>query len=288
MQKVIISTESTADIPANYIRELGIVVLPVCINVNGTEYLDGVSFTCHEFYQMLEEAEHLPTTAQISPYTFMELYEKHWKAGYTDQVHLSINSKGSGTYSNAVQAISLFYEEHPEAKDALHVHVIDSAAYSMVYGWPTIKAARMAKEGASAEEIVAACEEHLRQTGVMFIPMSLKFIKKSGRISGLAGFVGDALGLKPVISFEDGVSKTVAKIRGEKKLFNDVLAMTDAQIGKDAPYLIAYGSDDGIRQRFREACEEHFGRPPEMEYPIGSVIAINSGHNTIAIIFKTC
>lgn len=287
MQKIKISTESTADIPAHIAAELGISVLPIHITANGREYRDGESFTPGEFYDILEACEELPSTAQVAPIAFIELYEESWRAGYSEQIHISINAKGSGTYNSAMQAIALFYEEHPEAKDVFRIRAIDSATYSMAYGWAVIEAARMAMDGAGADAIIEACSAVLKSTCVLFAPLNLKYIKKSGRISGFAGFVGDALGMKPVITFENGESRTLAKIRGEKKLIHELIAMVKERIGADNAYILASGSNRAFYEQFRDACVEEIGKAPEIEFPIGSVISINSGHDMVGIIFRT-
>ena len=72
-------------------------------------------------------------------------------AGYTDLIYTSINSEGSATYQNAVQARGEFFEDHPEARDAFSIRVIDSHTYTMCYGYPVAEGARMAAAGASVE-----------------------------------------------------------------------------------------------------------------------------------------
>ena len=96
----------------------------------------------------------------------------------------------------------------------MNIHIIDSKTYSMAYGMPVIRAAQMVKEGATVEEILSEINDWLENVGVLFVPLNLKFVKKSGRVSAAAAFVGDALGLKPIITFEDGDSKVLNKIRG--------------------------------------------------------------------------
>ena len=214
MAKILFLTDSAADIPKSLREELGIRVMPFPIAMGERELRDGEDFTPQEFYQALAEEPKIPTHAQLTAYQFQQCYEETWKAGYTDLIYTSINSEGSATYQNAVQARGEFFEDHPEARDAFSIRVIDSHTYTMCYGYPVAEGARMAAAGASVEEIAAYIQDWVDHVRVLFVPFDLKFAKKSGRVSAAAAFVGEALGLKPIMTFENGASKVVTKVRG--------------------------------------------------------------------------
>ena len=218
MAHIKFSTDSASDIPAQVREELGIQVLPFPIAMGERELADGVDFTPQEFYEMLLAAPQIPTHAQLNPYLFSQCFEQAWQEGYTDLIHTCINSKGSATYQNAVQAREEFYEDHPQAKDSFRIHLIDSRNYTMSYGWAVVEGAKMAAAGAPAQEIVDYIQDWVDHVRVVFAPLDLRFAKKSGRVSAAAAFVGEALGLKPIMTFEDGESKILAKVRGEKNV----------------------------------------------------------------------
>ena len=279
-------TDSAADIPAALAEELGIRVLPFHIAMEGKELQDGVDFTPVEFYDALLKAPRIPTHSQHTAFVFQECYEKAWKEGFTDLIYTAINSKGSTTYSNAVQAIELFYEDNPQARDSFHIRVIDGGNYTMSYGWAVVMGARMAKEGRSAEEVAAAMQDWVDHALVVFALYDLKFAKKSGRISAAAAFVGDALGLKPIMTFLDGESKILSKVRGEKNIIPAILDQVRPVIDLDAPYFCINGTLAAENDRIRAACREAFGKDPELSYYIGGVIAINAGPNLVGIVCR--
>lgn len=130
MAKILFLTDSAADIPKSLREELGIRVMPFPIAMGERELRDGEDFTPQEFYQALAEEPKIPTHAQLTTYQFQQCYEETWKAGYTDLIYTSINSEGSATYQNAVQARGEFFEDHPEARDAFSIRVIDSHTYT--------------------------------------------------------------------------------------------------------------------------------------------------------------
>ena len=287
MQKIRISTNSTADIPRELREELNIQVVPLTI-INGEEqYRDGYDLTPQEFYEILDKSAVLPSSSQATPVQFMELYEESWKQGYTHLIHTSINSKGSATFQSAVQAKSFFFEEHPEAEDSFRITLIDSLTYSMSYGWPVIAAARMVNEGKSAEEITAYIQDWVAHARPMFIPLNLRCVKKSGRITPAAAFVGDALGLKPLITFENGEAKILSKVRGEAKAIKALVDTCLKERKPGSPYQIVYGSNEAQREKLREAVNAALDQPPEFEYPVGCVIGINTGPDMIGLIYRT-
>lgn len=142
MAKIKIATDSTADIPKSFCEELNISILPLTVLANEKEYRDGVDITPQEFYKIIDESKKLPVSSQVASVLYTELFEETWKSGYTDLIQVTINSKGSGTYQAAVLSRNLFYEEHPEAKEQLTIHIIDSKTYSMAYGIGVIRPCR--------------------------------------------------------------------------------------------------------------------------------------------------
>ena len=208
--------DSSADIPADLLEGTGIEVLHFPIVVDGREYFDGQDFTPQEFYQILARAKAIPTHSQLTPFFFVEQYEKAFSEGCDELIYTSINSKGSATNQNANQAIDMFFEEHPEARDKLRITVIDSKTYTMAYGYIVLEAAKAVKNGATADEAIAMIRDWLDHVRVLFTPYDLKYAKKSGRISAAAAVLGDALGIHPIMSFPNGDSKVLAKVRGLK------------------------------------------------------------------------
>lgn len=217
MCKVKIATDSTADIPKDLCEKWNISVLPLTIMYEDKEYRDGIDFSKQDFYEILETAQKLPTSSQVTVNMYTELFTQCREEGYTDLIQVTLNSKGSGTYQAAELAKTLFFESHQEAREKFHIHIIDSKTYSMAYGLPVIEAAQMIDSGADVQEVIDHIEEWLQHTRPVFVPLTLKCVKKSGRVSPAAAFVGELMGLKPLITFEDGEAKIIGKARGDKK-----------------------------------------------------------------------
>lgn len=287
MSKIKIATDSTADIPKSFRKELNISVLPLTILAGGKEYRDGVDITPSEFYRIIDESKELPVSSQVASVLYLELFEESWKAGYSDLIQVTLNSKGSGTYQAAILSRNLFYEEHPEAKEQLAIHIIDSKTYSMGYGIAVIEGAQLAKAGASVQKVIDHIEERLAHSRPVFVTLDLRCVKKSGRISPAAAFVGEAVGLKPIITFEDGDAKIIGKARGERKAISALVERCMKERRPGTNYAIVYGYNTEALELLREACAQVMDKPPMAEYQVGCVISINTGPNMIGILYRT-
>lgn len=286
MARIKFTTDSAADIPASIREELDIQVLPFPIVMGDRELADGFDFTPEEFYHMLLAAPQVPTHAALNPYLFTEVFEAAYEEGYTDLIHTSINSKGSATCSNAFQARGAFYRDHPEAEESFHIHIIDALNYTMGYGWAVVRGAGMAREGAGVQAIVDFIRDWTEHVHVVFSPLDLRFAKKSGRISAAAAFVGEALGLKPVMTFLNGESKILAKVRGEKAVAAKMVEMCKSERRAGTPYLLIQGNNTEQSERLLELSRQELGEEPALSYHIGGVIAINAGPNLIGIVYR--
>ena len=285
MSKIRIMTDSAADIPPETAEALDIQVLHFPVIINDQEFYDGLSFTPQEFYEILRKEEKIPTHAQITPMQFVELYWDIYQQGYTDLIFTSINAKGSATNANAHHAVGLFHEEHPEAA-GMNIVIIDSKTYTYAYGYAVVEAAKLRDQGKSVQEITDFIQDWVDRNRILCAPYSLKFTRKSGRVNATAAFLGDAIGLKPIISFPDGDNVILSKVRGEKAVIPAMLKMAEAEMDPDAPYfIIQAGLEDKNRQMTEEA-EKRFGRPCECGFYIGPAIAINVGPDFVGIMYR--
>lgn len=288
MQRIRISTDSTADIPQDICEALHIPVLPLTILAGDREYRDGIDISPEEFYKILDAADKLPVSSQVASPLYTALFEQTWKAGFTDLIHVTINAKGSGTYQAGMLSRDLFFEEHPEAKAQLRIHIIDSRTYSMAYGLAVIEAAKMVLSGGhSVEQIIAHIQDWVEHARPMFVPLDLKCVKKSGRISPAAAFVGDAIGLKPLITFEGGEAKILSKARGEHKAIEALVDICMKERRPGTSYALVHGNNPEAYAKLKAACAKVMDIPPLVEYPVGCIISINTGPNMMAIIYRT-
>ncbi len=282
MAKIKLMTDTASDLSLKQAEENDIALLSFGIGLNGESYQEQRDLSKEEFYEMMAHSDEMPSTSQITAFTFQEAFQKYYEEGYTDVIYVSINASGSATYQNAQQARDMLYEEIPEAK-SMKIHIIDGENYTMCYGYPVLKGAQMAKEGKSVEEILEYIHDWLSKIGVYFTPMTLKYVRKSGRLTAVAAFAGEVLGLKPIIRISHGKISAPEKVRGEK---NIIPKLTDKILNvmlPDSPYLIMQGRNSELADKAEEILTQKLGYPPVERVKIGSAVAVNAGYDLVGI-----
>ena len=282
-----IYADAAADIPPELRERYHIHVLPIAVTLGEKTFQSGLEITNDEFYAMMEKYDGIPVTSQITPYAFEELFQSELAAGTRDLIVLLINAKGSATYSNAVTTRERFYAENEGSAEKLRIHLFDGASYSGGYGYAAILAAQKLEMGASIEDVLELIQRQLKKQRVYFGLYSLKYAGKSGRIPSAAVFVGEALGIKPIMQVWDHAITTVGKARGEKKLIKELVKMVDDDMEPNTPYSLVYGSDTAVRDELAEELSKKVGYPPLYQFQIGAAIAINAGPRVVGAIFET-
>ena len=287
MAKVLLMTDSASDITREDEEKYGIRVINFKLAVGEKSYTARMDFDNNGLYKILEEYDGIPSTSQITKFDFYDIYKEVYEQGYSDVIYVSINQKGSATYSNSVLAKEELYEKHPEIKEKLNIYNIDGKSYTGAYGYPVIEGAKKAMKGASAEEIVDFINDWVDNCVIFFGMYSLKYAKKSGRIPAAAAFVGEVMGLRPVSRIQHNQITTEAKVRGDKALVPKILDLTVNEMIPKTPYCIVYGNDESVRDEMTAAMTKKAGYPPEKFFQIGAEVAVNAGPKVVGVIFKS-
>ena len=284
MRKIQIMTDSASDISVADEKQHNISVIPFPITLGGKSYTSRVDFDNEGFYALLAEHDDLPTTSQITPFQFVDIYLNQARAGVTDLILVLINSRGSSTYDNSVQAIRLFHDDYPEYPD-FRVHSFDGMGYNACYGAPVVEAAKMLEAGAGVEEICAYLEDILPRRQIYFGIYDLKYAAKSGRIPTAAAFLGKKLNLKPVMKIFGREISTAAKCRGEKNLVQKTAQLSQADMEPGTPYQLIYGCDESCLEEIRAAMREALGYEADAVYQTGAAVAANAGPKVVGVAF---
>jgi len=204
-----IITDSVADLPSQVVKELGITVVPLYVNFGTESYRDGVDLTNEEFYDKLVSSKTLPTTSVPSIGNFADAYDKLAKG--TDEIMaIILSSKLSATYEVASQAVGLM-------KRKCRVEVIDSQWAAMAQGFIVIAAAKVAKGGASLDEVVAIAQRNISRVDFRAAFDTLEYLRRGGRIGRAQAFLGSVLRINPLITLKDGVVEPAGRTRSRAK-----------------------------------------------------------------------
>ena len=284
MEKIHILTDSSADIPQREVEQYGIEVIPITLTCEGRTIREYYDITAEEYWKLLAESREIPATAMATPATFLDSYRRAAGRGCTHLLAVLINGKGSGTCQAARLASDMFREEG----GTMRIEVIDSATYTYIYGHIVTYAAQMREQGDSFEAICSVVRSRLARVEAYLGVYSLKHLKRSGRISGGAAFVGEALGLKPVSHVCAGAVTVCDKVRGEKALVTGLVRKVSAAVRhpeKQSAYLL-YGDVPHERvDELEKRLLTEIGFRQVVRNPIGPSVITNTGPDALAVAF---
>jgi DegV family protein with EDD domain len=221
-------TDSTCDIPAEWIEKYKIIVVPLTIIFGDQQYLDGVELSAEQFYERLPKEAHHPTTSQPTPKAFLEAFRKAVDDGAKEILVITISSAMSGTIESARQAAS---------ESAIPVHIVDSKSNSMGLGWQVIAAARAQEAGGGLDAMLAAAEQ-AHQTMAYYISLdTIEYLSRGGRISEAAKFLDSILHIKPLIyvNHERGTVGASIPSRSRKAAIEELFREFFRHINTDRP-----------------------------------------------------
>ncbi len=286
MQKIKVITDSASDISKEQAELYNIDIIGFKIVVGDKSYREGEDIKTEEFYEILENSQELPHTSQITQIDYLSSFEKAYSQGYTDVICVVINSNGSNSYNNATMALDEFYETNPDIKSKCNITIMDSKGYTGAYGLPVLMAAKKIIEGDSADSITSFLQDWFDSSIIICTAYTLKYARKSGRVNCVAAFVGEVMGLKPIIKFIDGVSETVDKIRGNKLVIPKMVEIAKKEMIEGSPYCVLVGSDKEKADEAAKLMIEATGREPEVFLNVGATISCHLGHDVAGIVVK--
>lgn len=287
MAKIKIVTDSASDVSFKHEDLYDIEVIPFGIELSDETFVSRQDFDNAKFYEMMEEADLLPTVSPISSFDFGELYYELLDQGYTDVICVSVCSKGSETYYNAVQARDQFFEDNPDAKATMNIYCVDSRTYSAGYGYAVVEAAKMADRGKDASDIVKFLRDWFDSCVIYLGLYSLKNAKKSSVIDLDSAFVGELIGFRPILEARAGQITTEATVRRESAIVPFLSELCAEEIQEGSPYCIIYGEDADRKDELAGLLTKTLGYAPADVYQVGAATACHTGTETVGVVFKS-
>ncbi len=238
MKEVVITADSTCDLPPHIIEKNEIIITPLSVLLGEKSYTDGVDVFPSDIYRFVERTGVLPKTAAVAPSAYYELFEKLSADGKA-VVHIGLSSAISSSYQNACIAASEFED----------IYCIDSKSLCTAMGLLVLKACDFRNKGFDAKKIYNRVTTLIPKVSTTFVLDSLEYLHKGGRCSGVAKFSANVLGIKPSIAVDPatGTLDVAKKYRGKmdavyKQYINDCLK----DINKIDTSRIAVSNSGGI------------------------------------------
>ena len=282
--KIGIMTDSSAYLTPAQIKKHHIKVLPLTILWGAQTYYDMKTIGFEEFYDKLATAKVLPTTSQPSIGTVQKASDEFVEQGYTDGLLFTLSSGISGFY-NSVCA-------YAKQETRLSIHPVDAKITCAGLASQVLLAARLAEAGASVAEIIAKTDDLRSTTRVRFMVDDLGHLKRTGRLSNAASFIGGVLRIKPILDIHiqgDGKIVAIAKERQTKRalrhIINDVAKDVAAH---DYPIQasIFHADDPASEEKW---CQAFKAALPDLRYEksiVGPAIGVHVGQHCMSIIWS--
>jgi DegV family protein with EDD domain len=275
--RVKIVTDSSSDLPSQIIKDLDITVVPLYVRFGEQVYRDRIDISEDEFYRRLIRETVHPSTIQPSPQDFTTTFQKLAKESSDGIISINISSKLSGTFNSANQAKNVV--------EGIPIEVIDSEILSVGLGLVVISADKMAKAGASFNEIVGEIKQNLTSAHLMGLLDTLKYVQLGGRIGKAKALLGSLLNVKPILTLKDGEVMPAGQARSRNKGIDRLLEFSK---GKQLKSLgIAYNTtrDEAEMLADRIGQERIFNRENIIIARIGPMLGVHMGPGTIIVAY---
>jgi len=273
MEKIKLITDSTCDLTQELIEKYDIHVLPLSVHIGDRSFKDGESITLSEMYQGVKEGSAFPTTSQVNPQEFHDVYKKYLDEGYKI-ISLHVSAALSGTIQSAEIAKDML-----ESKD---ITILDSKGVSGVMFLALVEAGEMIKAGKSLDEVVAKIKETTEKVKVLVTFDTMEYLVKGGRVPKSVGAIGGFLGIKPLISIKEGKLEMVDKARGSKKAQKSLLSFIDNTPRKKDSKVVVINSLDSDMNR---AVIDHLKKNEigSHEIEVGCVLGVHAGPKLVGV-----
>lgn len=279
-----IITDSTADLPEEYLKEHDLGCVNLCYIMNGVTYGRGEEMDWKEFYAMMRDGK-MPTTSQVNPEEAREYLEQVIQTE-KEILWIAFSSGLSGTYNSVRIAAQEVMEEHKDCK----IIVIDSLCASLGEGLLVHKAVGLRAEGKSLEEVADWVQAHVLNLVHVFTVDDLFHLHRGGRVSKAAAVLGTLAGIKPRLHVDnEGHLILIDKVRGRKKSLTALVDYMEEKVGsyrdKNDVIFISHGDAKEDAEFVRDLVKERFGIESFVINRVGPTIGAHSGPGTIALFF---
>lgn len=277
-----IVTDSTSYLPEQFIKRYDISVVSLNVMFEKESFRE-VDIEKDTFYEKMSMSKSIPKSSQPN---INEIYDtfKRCIDNNDSVVGIFLSSDMSGTYSSANVVKKMILEKNPNAR----IELVDSRSNCMQMGYAVLEAARAADEGNSIEEVLKAAHRVIDKSRFLFVPDTLEYLKKGGRIGGAAALIGNILQIRPILTVKDGKTAVFAKVRTKKKAVEKIIntLLGDIKNNELGEVIVHHINSNVEGMNLAGKIENILGIHVRVT-SIGPVIGLHVGPGTIGIVYYT-
>ena len=275
MTKIKIVTDSSVTIEPEVAKELDITIVPLSVMVDGVVYSDA-DLAEGEFLRLMQSSRNLPKTSQPPVGVFADVFEQLAEDG-AQIISIHMSHALSGTVEAARQGATLANAD---------VTVVDSSFIDQAMKFQVTEAAKLAKEGASLEEILAKIEEVQEKTELYIGLSTLENLVKGGRIGRVSGLISSLLNIRVIMQMKDHQLEPIVKGRGAKtfkKWLDDLtVSLQNKQVAEIG---ISYAGGPELALEMKKSLQLYVKKPISV-LETGSIIQTHTGENAWAVLIR--
>ena len=283
MARVMVMTDSVAGIPRNLAEEYHITVVPAAnIIFDGHNYIDGVTLSATEAYQLIKKDPDKFTTSALNPGYFLEEYQKLSQKS-ADILHITLSSALSANYKTAGLAVEMLQKKSPKT----NLRLFDAKTVAGAQGLIVLAAARAAAQGKSLEEVVAIAEKAREKTRGLMMLDTLRYVYRTGRMSKFASRVAALFNIKPINRMtEEGTLEFVDKVRNREAGYQKLIDLIKAEAESNSlHFMLMHAAAPEMAERLSQLLRQNFDCQRILISEYSPVMGYGSGPGAIFIGF---
>lgn len=280
MSSIAIVTDTDSSLPIREAEALGVIQVPINIHFDGETYKTGEEIDDARVFARIDKEGSLPTTSAPSPGDFAKAYQQSFQRGAREVICFTVSGEVSATYEAALTGREMIDEEQ--------VTVVDSRSLSMGQGYMVAKAAELARQGASREEIISGAEDIRDRTHLFAALSTLKYMAMSGRVGHLSAGMANILSIKPILTIQDGKLDLLEKVRTKKKSWQRVMELMQERLGDNDPEKISVLHVDALSdaRKFKDLLQSKIHFPGDVPYyELTPGLSVHAGAGLIGVTF---
>ena len=276
-----IIADSTCYLPKEYIDKYNVSIVSLNVLLNGKSYRE-TDLENDWFYKEMSKSPSIPTSSQPSIDDFYKAIESQVKEGH-DIVGIFLSSDMSGTFSTSNLVKEMILEKYPNA----NIVMLDSRSNCMQAGYAILEAAKAAADNKSLDEVVSIAKSVIENSKFIFVPDTLDYLKKGGRIGGAAALFGSLLQIKPILTVTDGKTTVLTKVRTKKKAIDKIIDTVMEQNLKSPikGLIVHHIKCESEGQELANKLQDKLGISNIKIQSIGPIIGLHVGPGSIGVAY---
>lgn len=276
-----IIADSTCYLPKEYIDKYNVSIVSLNVLLNGKSYRE-TDLENDWFYKEMSKSPSIPTSSQPSIDDFYKAIESQVKEGH-DIVGIFLSSDMSGTFSTSNLVKEMILEKYPNA----NIVMLDSRSNCMQAGYAILEAAKAAADNKSLDEVVSIAKSVIENSKFIFVPDTLDYLKKGGRIGGAAALFGSLLQIKPILTVTDGKTTVLTKVRTKKKAIDKIIdTVMEQNLKSPIKGLIVHHINcESEGQKLANKLQDKLGISNIKIQSIGPIIGLHVGPGSIGVAY---